>query len=133
MRASGTEINKEKSRTFIFNALETVKIHLTRILGFRKGELPTKYLGTMLDLSSFKIANWQPLIEKIKNRLENWSFRTLNIAARLVLLKSTLQSIPIYPLSVMVVLKGVCAKMIEIYRKFLWGGPKQQKKWALCS
>jgi len=29
--------------------------------------------------------------------------------------------------------KGVCTKMIEIYRKFLWGGPKQQKKWALCS
>lgn len=29
--------------------------------------------------------------------------------------------------------KGICNKLIEIYRKFLWGGPKQQKKWALCS
>lgn len=133
MKASGTEINKEKSRTFFFNTVESIKNHLTRILGYRKGELPTKYLGTMLDLTSLKIANWQPTIEKIKNKLENWSFRALNIAARVVLLKSTLQAIPIYPLSVMAVPKGVCAKMIEIYRKFLSGGPKQQKKWALCS
>eukprot|EP00253_Pinus_taeda_P011000 PITA_11000 len=133
MDTSGTEINKEKSSAFIFNSPETVKNHLIKILGFRKGELPTKYLGTMLDISSLTVANWQPIIEKLKSRLENWTFRSLNIAARLVLLKSTLQSIPIYPLSVMAVPKGVCNKMIEIYRKCLWEGPKQHKKWALCS
>lgn len=66
-------------------------------------------------------------------RLENWTFRTLNLAARVVLLKSTIQVIPIYPLSVMAAPKGICNKLVEIYRKFLWGGPKQQKKWALCS
>ena len=50
-----------------------------------------------------------------------------------MLLKSILQAIPIYPLSEIVVPKGVCTKMIEIFRKFIWGGPKQQKKWALIS
>lgn len=35
MEASGTEINKDKSCTFLFNTLEAVKAHLTRILGFR--------------------------------------------------------------------------------------------------
>eukprot|EP00253_Pinus_taeda_P006274 PITA_06274 len=99
MAASGTEINKEKSSAFIFNSPEIVKNHLIRILGFRKGELPTKYLGTMLDISLLRVENWQPIIEKLKSRLENWTFRSLNIVAR----------------------------------KFLWGGPKQQKKWALCS
>jgi len=57
----------------------------------------------------------------------------LNIAGRLVLLKSILQAIPIYPLSVMAAPKGACAKMQEIFRKFIWGGPKQQRKWALVS
>lgn len=133
MEALGTEINKDKSSTFIFNSPEMVKTHLTITLGFKKGELPTKYLGTMLNIISLRIANWKPILEKLKSRLENWSFQTLNIADRLVLLKSTLQSIPIYPLPVMEIPKGVCAKMIEIYRKFLWGGPKQQKKWALSS
>ena len=29
--------------------------------------------------------------------------------------------------------KGVCTKMKEIFGKFIWGGPKQQRKWALVS
>eukprot|EP00253_Pinus_taeda_P021074 PITA_21074 len=33
----------------------------------------------------------------------------------------------------MVVPKGVCTKMKEIFGKFIWGGPKQQRKWALVS
>jgi len=45
MEASGMEINKEKSCTFIFNTPDLIKTHLTRTLGFRTGELPTKYLG----------------------------------------------------------------------------------------
>jgi len=44
MEASGMEINKEKSCTFIFNMPDSIKAHLTRTLGFRQGELPTKYL-----------------------------------------------------------------------------------------
>eukprot|EP00253_Pinus_taeda_P005642 PITA_05642 len=133
MKGSGMEVNKEKSRTFFFNTVEPIRNHLTRTLDFRKGELPTKYLGTMLDSSSLKIGNWKSIVEKIMKRLDNWSFRTLNLAARVVLLKSTIQAIPIYPLSVMAAPKGICNKLIEIYRKFLWGGPKQQNKWALCS
>jgi len=33
----------------------------------------------------------------------------------------------------MAVPKGVCTKMSEIFKKIIWGGPKQQKKWALIS
>lgn len=29
--------------------------------------------------------------------------------------------------------KGACTKMKEIFGKFIWGGPKQQTKWALVS
>eukprot|EP00253_Pinus_taeda_P020685 PITA_20685 len=127
------EVNNEKSRNFFFNTVEPIKNHLTWVLGYRKGDLPTKYLGTMLDSSTLKIGNWKNILEKIMKRLENWTFRALNQAARVVLLKATIQGIPIYPLSVMAAPKGICNKLVEIYRKFLWGGPKQQKKWALCS
>ena len=121
MEASGMEINKEKSCTFIFNTLDTIKAHLTRTLGFRHGELSTKYVGTQLDTNPTRMKNWQQIIEKLKNRLASWSFRSLNIAGRLVLLKSILQARPIYPLSIMAIPKGVCAKMKEIFGKFIWG------------
>ena len=94
MEGSGMEVNNEKSRTFFLNTVEPIKNHLTRILGYRKGDLSTKYLGTMLDSSSLKIGNWKSILENIMKRLENWSFRTLNLAARVVLLKSTIQAIP---------------------------------------
>ena len=74
MEALGTEIDKDKSNTFLFSTPEVVKTHLTRILGFRFGELPTKYLGNILASNPLRIANWQQTIEKLKNRLENWSF-----------------------------------------------------------
>eukprot|EP00253_Pinus_taeda_P017577 PITA_17577 len=74
MEALGMEINKEKSCTFIFNTPEAIKAHLTRTLGFRQGDLPTKAAS-----------------------------------------------------------KGVCTKLREIFGKFVWGGPKQQRKWALVS
>lgn len=45
MEACGMEVNKEKSCTFIFNTLESIKAHLTQELGFRQGILPRKYLG----------------------------------------------------------------------------------------
>lgn len=133
MEATGMEVNKDKSRTFFFNIVEPIQKHLTRVLGYQLGKLPTKYLGKMLDSSSTRIRNWHHILEKIKKRMENWTFRALNIAARVVLLKATLQAIPIYSLSVVNSPKGICNKLVEMYRKFLWGGPKQENKWALCS
>eukprot|EP00253_Pinus_taeda_P014645 PITA_14645 len=131
--ASGLEINKDKSCIFIFNTIDQVKSHLIRILGFKRGELPTKYLGNVLDFTSKRVKNWQGVLDKLSNKVANWAFRVLNIAGRVVLAKSVLQAIPIYPLSIMAAPVGVCAKIREIIRKFIWSGSDQKKKWALVS
>eukprot|EP00253_Pinus_taeda_P026566 PITA_26566 len=133
--ASGMEITKEKSCTFIFNTLEAIKAHLTRTLGFKQGELPTKYLGNQLDIHPTRMKNWQEVIDKIKKRLSNWSFRSLNIASRIVLLKSVLQSIPVYTLSIRAASKGVCAKLREIFagKLRIENTPKGSSIWNLVS
>eukprot|EP00253_Pinus_taeda_P022654 PITA_22654 len=131
--AFGLEINKDKSCIFIFNTIDQVKSHLIRILGFKKGELPTKYLGNVLDYTSRRMKNWQGVLDKLNNKVANWAFRVLNIVGRIVLAKSVLQAIPIYPLSIMAAPVGVCAKIREIIRKFIWSGSDQKKKWALVS
>eukprot|EP00253_Pinus_taeda_P002372 PITA_02372 len=53
--ASGLEINIDKSCVFIFNTEDRVKSHLIILLGFKRGELPTKYLGNILDFTSKKM------------------------------------------------------------------------------
>eukprot|EP00253_Pinus_taeda_P022541 PITA_22541 len=131
--ASGLEINRDKSCVFIFNTVDQVKAHLIRLLGFRRGELPTKYLGNILDFTSKKMKNWQGIIDKLSNKVANWAFRTLNIAGRIVLAKSILQAIPVYPFSIMAGPLGICARIREIIRNFIWRGADQKKKWALAS
>eukprot|EP00253_Pinus_taeda_P019007 PITA_19007 len=131
--ASGLEINRDKSCVFIFNAVDQVKAHLIRLLGFRRGELPTKYLGNILDFTSKKMKNWQGIIDKLSNKVANWAFRTLNIAGRIVLAKTILQAIPVYPLSIMATPIGICVRIREIIRNFIWRGADQKKKWALAS
>eukprot|EP00253_Pinus_taeda_P003073 PITA_03073 len=131
--ASGLEINRDKSCVFIFNAVEQVKAHIIRLLGFRRGELPTKYLGNILDFTSKKMKNWQGIIDKLSNKVANWAFRTLNIVGRIVLAKYVLQAIPVYPLSIMGAPIGICVRIREIIRNFIWRGADQKKKWALAS
>lgn len=131
--ASGLEVNREKSFVFIFNTVEQVKTHLLRLLGFKRGEFPTKYLGNLLDFTSKRVKNWQGVLDKLRNKVANWAFRVLNIAGRIVLAKSILQAIPIYPLSIMATPSGVCVKIREIIKTFIWGGTHEKKKWALVS
>eukprot|EP00253_Pinus_taeda_P024774 PITA_24774 len=133
VEASGLEINRDKSRVFIFNTVDQVKGHLIRLLGFKRGELPRKYLGNILDFTSKKMKNWQGVLDKLSNKVANWAFRALNIAGRIVLAKSVLQAIPIYPLSIMAAPLGVCTRIREVIRNFIWRGADQKKKWALAS
>eukprot|EP00253_Pinus_taeda_P014954 PITA_14954 len=130
---SGLEINRDKSCVFIFNTVDQVKAHVIRLLGFRRGELPTKYLGNILDFTSKKMKNWQGVLDKISNKVANWAFRTLNITGRIVLEKSVLQAIPVYPLSIMAAPLGICTRIRDIIRNFIWRGADQKKKWALTS
>eukprot|EP00253_Pinus_taeda_P011623 PITA_11623 len=129
--ASGLEINRDKSCVFIFNTVDQIKAHLIRLLGFRRGELPTKYLGNILDFTSKKMKNWQGVIDKLSNKVANWAFRTLNIAGRIVLAKSVLQAIPVYPLSIMEAPLGICTRIRELIRNFIWRGADQKKKMGL--
>eukprot|EP00253_Pinus_taeda_P026164 PITA_26164 len=131
--ASGLEINRDKSCVFIFNTVDQVKAHLIRLLGFKRGELPTKYLGNILDFTSKKMKNWQGVLDKLRNKVANWAFRALNIAGRIVLAKSVLQAIPIYPLSIMAAPLGVCTRIREVIKNFIWRGADQKEKWALAS
>lgn len=106
---------------------------LARTMGFRIGKFPTKYLGVQLSDKQNRIANWGGLIGRSQKRMDNWIFRTLNIPSRLILLKSVLQSMPIYQMASKAIPKTICQKMVDIFKKFLWQGINKTKKWAVFS
>ena len=92
---------------------------LANILHCRVGSLPMKYLGMPLG-TSFKAASiWNPILEKMEKKLSGWKRLCLSKGGRLMLLKSTLSSLPTYFLSLFTIPKAVADRLESIQRNFL--------------
>ena len=92
---------------------------LANILQCRVGSLPMKYLGMPLG-TSFKTASiWNPISEKMEKKLSEWKRLYLSKGDRLMLLKSTLSSLPTYFLSLFTIPKSVAARLESIQRNLL--------------
>eukprot|EP00253_Pinus_taeda_P009771 PITA_09771 len=132
-QASGMEINFSKSTIFFFNTHLVVQTHLSQLLGFRIGSLPSRYLGAPLTLRHWQKRHWEKILANMKKRCSHWTNRALNLAGRLILTKAVLQAIPQYLLSMLPAPKGILQQMRNIQRSFLWSGNGDKKKWALVA
>jgi hypothetical protein len=131
--ASRAEMNHSKSMIYFFNTNPAIQRNLANIPGFERRTLPMKYLGIPLIDRACKMATWEGVINKLQERVKNWTYTTLNLAGRLILTKAVLQAIPAYMMSVFLAPKGVLQKKRAIQRDFLWRGVKTKNKWALVS
>jgi hypothetical protein len=131
--ASGAEINHSKSMIFFFNTNPAIQRNLTNILGFEWKTLPTKYLGVPLTDKVYKLSTWEGVINMLTERVKNRTYRSLNLASRLILTKTVLQTIPTYMMSFFPTPQGILHKIKSIKRDFLWRGAETKKKWALVA
>jgi len=129
--ASGMEVNLSKSKFFFFNTHIAIQRNISKILGFQRDFLPSKYLGVPLTAKPLHKSIWEPVINKLQDKIRKWTIRSLNLASRLVLTKVVLQSIPIFMLSTLPAPKGVLHQLRTIQRDFLWGKGEKRMKWAL--
>eukprot|EP00253_Pinus_taeda_P016400 PITA_16400 len=132
-KASGMEINFSKSTIFFFNTHIAVQSHLSRLLGFRIGSLPSRYLGAPLTLKPWQKVHWEKILANKERRCKHWTNRALNFVGRLVLTKAILQAIPQYMLSILPAPKGVLDQIRCIQRAFIWSGNSEKKKWSLVA
>jgi hypothetical protein len=131
--ASGMSLNLDKSKLYFFNTPPSVQRHISRLLGIPRSSLPSNYLGIPLSGAAASNISWDSLLLSISNRLSNWTFRPLNIASRLVLLKSVLQALPTYLFTALAAPKKVIKAIRSLQRNFLWSGHQPNKKWALVN
>ena len=97
----------------------------------KRGTLPDVYLGAPLGASFKNKDAWGPLIANLRERLAAWKKRYITKAGRLVLVKSTLASIPIYLLSLFVIPCSIREEIEQIARNFLWGTTEEKKQFHL--
>ncbi|XP_025685613.1 uncharacterized protein [Arachis hypogaea] len=117
---SGLSINFEKSSLIPINCEKEWVMNMCGLLGCAEATLPVRYLGISLGANPRLVKTWKPIIDKVEDKLCLWKARTLNKAGKLVLIKSVLNSLPIYYLSLYKMPKAVAEKIIGLQRRFLW-------------
>ena len=120
---TGLKVNAFKSEMVLIGEVPNIHV-LSEILGCRIGSLPMTYLGMPLGASYKSHTIWNPILEKIKHKLAGWKKMYLSKGGRLMLLKSTLSSLPAYFFSLFTIPMHVDNKMERLQRDFLWGDSK---------
>jgi hypothetical protein len=129
---SGSEISLGKSKIYSWNITPLEMRSISRILGM-EGHTnwdSFTYLGVPISKTNPKATHWNQLLEKLRNRISSWGANWLNLAGRIVLLKSVLASVPIYRNSLLLAPGSIVTKLEVLQRKFLWEGGKQTNKRA---
>ncbi|KAJ4771824.1 RNA-directed DNA polymerase (reverse transcriptase)-related family protein [Rhynchospora pubera] len=126
-KASGLHINFGKSGFIPFN-LSAAQINLVAsVLGFQHSDLPLTYLGLPLTLQRPNKAAFQPILDKIDERLAGWKSKLLSRAGRLTLACSVLSAIPSYFMAVFKLPTWLIKEIDKKRRRFIWGSNSQGK------
>eukprot|EP00253_Pinus_taeda_P035979 PITA_35979 len=75
--AAGIEVSLTKSKIFFFKTDIAIYRNLTRILGFQREQLPSKYLGIPLTDKPLSKEVWE---NKLHDKVRKWTSRYLNLA-----------------------------------------------------
>ncbi|XP_068486393.1 uncharacterized protein [Phaseolus vulgaris] len=131
--ASGLKINFHKSRIAGVNVNRNAMVCYAKILNCGQMGVPFKYLGLEVGGNPRKTAFWEPVLSKLRARLNAWRGRFLSLAGRICLIKSVITAVPLFYLSLYKAPNCVCRSIISLQRRFLWGWGKEKKPIAWVS
>ncbi|MFS7958315.1 putative RNA-directed DNA polymerase [Helianthus anomalus] len=121
---SGLKINLNKSSIFGIGTIED----MANWIGCKVDSISFKYLGLMIGANMNRINNWRPVYDIFEKRLTLWKAALLSIGGRVTLIKSVLESLPSYYMSLYKAPVKVVKDLESIIRKFLWGGSSNVRK-----
>ena len=101
-------------------------------MGCGVGSLPANYLAMLLGSKLLK-SFWNGIIDRFNKKLASWKGATLSQVGKFTLVKSTLQNLPTYALSLFGILVKHANRMEKIQREFLWIGVEENKRYHLVS
>lgn len=128
----GLHVNYAKSRVYLVNEVNN-GAELVNLWGCHLGSFPDVYLGMPLGGDFKNKMVWRPMIDRLRDRLAIWKRKYLTKGGRMVLIKSTLESIPVYLCSLFTIPLSIVKEVDRIARNFLWGTTSKKKKFCLVS
>ncbi|KAJ8755558.1 hypothetical protein K2173_022137 [Erythroxylum novogranatense] len=120
-RASGQEISLAKSSlTFSANTPEDVKLDVCAVLGVEEKESLGCYLGLPSHIGRNRREVFNYLKDRVWKRLSSWKSGMLSRVGKAVLLKTVLQAIPSYVMSLFLLPKTIYYEIEGMMNKFWW-------------
>lgn len=62
---TGTKVSQNKSKVFFFNTNIDIQRNITKMIGFQRDQLPSKYLGIPLTDKPLSKKIWEPILNKL--------------------------------------------------------------------
>ncbi|XWS32389.1 hypothetical protein CRYUN_Cryun23aG0155400 [Craigia yunnanensis] len=97
-------------------------------MGCVMDKIPFSYLGMPLRANPKRISTWDPVIRREKERLTLWRRKFLSFGRRVTLIKSILNSLPLYYLLIFKAPRSVIKKLEQLRRDFLWGWGMEKRR-----
>nr|GEU75893.1 RNA-directed DNA polymerase, eukaryota [Tanacetum cinerariifolium] len=126
--ASGLHINMNKSKTLGISVDNNLVEQAVAKIGCMVLKTPFKYIGSKVGVTMSRIQSWSDVIEGMEGRLSRWKLKTLSIGGRFTLLKSVLDAIHIYHMSMFKVPMQVLQKLESIRARFFNGAEVNSRK-----
>ena len=125
---SGLSLNYSRSCFISWNSADHAWAKdIARSVGCIHSRPPFTYLGFPLGDHMNRCFSWKPVVKKIENRLASWKAKILSRAGRLTLIKSVLNSLPVYYMSMFKMPKAIALKIVKLQRRFFWCGSNGDK------
>ncbi|CAM8971158.1 unnamed protein product [Rhodiola kirilowii] len=119
--ATGQMINFQKSKiSFSRNCPEDVRSEISQIFDIKQVDCHSKYLGLPLVMGQRKVEMFGCIVEKVWRKINDWKCKFLSAAGREVLIKSVLQSLPVYMMSVYRLPEKSIKELSRLLLKFWW-------------
>lgn len=119
---SGLQPNLGKSACFFAGVDQERKLALRAILDIPEVSLPVKYLGVPLISTKLRYLNCLVLKDKMLQRVQCWSNKSLSYRGRCQLISSVLLSIQVYWSSIFIIPRKMMKEIEAILNAFLWNG-----------
>ena len=91
-KISGLEISLEKSTIYLAGVSDARRQEMESRYSIQSGKLPVRYLKLPLLTKRMTIADYKPLLDRIKSRISSWTARHLSMAGRLALIHQLLSA-----------------------------------------
>ena len=125
--AIGTEVSLNKSKVLCFNTDIAIQRNITRILGFQRDQLPSKYLGIPLTYKPLSKEVWEPIINKLQDKIRKWTCMSLNLAGALCSHRLSCRPFPCSCSQLFLLLKEL-SNISGAYKGTCYGAEEKRKR-----